>query len=224
MEVIDFLKNVSPAFVILAIATSLLIYAVIKQPEIVDDFELEVDKVETLYKKIIYKHNNPYFFNIKNCSNESKKAVLYGHNMNLMKPNFGSDNGVCIEAFDGVGYSFMLTNSVSKEFIIRKIRVQTAKSTKEYLENMVIKYTAIDPNGQMIEIPIIVKSFIKDNQLQKDIVDIELPIAIDGNASLSFPVDPNSYISMYFYYNTEKYVPICTEEYDEITERFNNML
>ncbi len=224
-EIIDFFRHVSPAFALMLVAAALVLWSIYKAPLVPDNDEGdsgEVESPEQLYRKVIYKHDSPYHLAISNNSKERKSAVLYGHNINVMTPNFGSEQGIEIKSYQHVSYQFMLSNSANKEFTIRKFRIQ---GNEEHLKSLIIRITSIDPNGQICQIPLVVNSYIKENQIQKGIADVEYPCRIDGNTSLDFSVEPESQLSVSLFYNTEKFVKaddVCFDEDGEFCEKYNS--
>jgi hypothetical protein len=153
-----------------------------------------------------------YQFVINNIGSKLGTATLYGYNKYVLTSNFGSDSSVSIiPTQSSVSYIECLTQSFKDPFIIKTTRLQ---GSIEQLMNMVIEITNSDASGQLCQIPIFVKSYlekeypqyIKKDEKQEVVLDIDFDIDIDGRTYLKFSVLPNSKIFTTFFVQKEKYI------------------
>lgn len=142
--------------------------------------------------------SSPIQLMIKNNTEEIKNAVLFGSNRHLLTKGFGSDEGLEITPVTGnISYLEILQSIAHDPIETSLIRIQSA-NTSQVTQVMTI-YSS-DVNGQSVSIPIIVQSYFSTHQFQAGIVDVPFVTNFDGNTDLSFPVLPQTTVTITFFY------------------------
>lgn len=124
-------------------------------------------------------------FTIDNKNNKTSKVVLLGANSNLLRMNFGSDNGVDIEClindFQKLEYKEMLFQVMNQPSWIKSVKYESY-----YIKNkeLPIHYVHKNVNGSEQHLPIT----LKRNNWN------DVPFVFDGNASIEFEIPKNSKI------------------------------
>lgn len=145
-----------------------------------------IKKVE-LRKEIMHRRVNssPYLVEIKNTTTETKKAILFGFNSFWRSATLGSDEGIEITSLGSDNYSLLVAQSVSKAFILSKLRLQSNGDIPKQ-----INYITYDANGQMNTHPILLD--VNLYQFQTNIIDINTNLGIDGNSFFEIEVPANT--------------------------------
>ena len=136
------------------------------------------------------KQPTPYMVNITNTTPNPLNVVLFGLNVYLLTPNFGTSTGVLVApAQANITYLQLLQQSASQPFETSLIRVQSANSSQV---TQIITVTSKDANGQECKIPVITQSYFSANQFQPGIVDVPFNVKIDGNTYMEFTILGNT--------------------------------
>lgn len=165
------------------------------------DFLTEAEKVNNNYIEIQKNGELPaYSIDFENPTDKPLKCVLFGCNDNLLRPNFGSDNGIIVNASQkDVSYIMALQQSSSVPIKTKMIKI-VSDNVKQL--SSVLNITSKDANGQMAQIPIVTNSFMTNDI--KNVLPISYPVIIDGGTSISFYVEPNTKGTMLFYSDKTK--------------------
>jgi hypothetical protein len=140
---------------------------------------------------------SPYQLLITNSAGVPLDAVIFGKNIYLLSPNFGSAPGITITPSQaGVSYLQVLQQSGDQPFETSLIRIQ---STNTAQVTQIINITSTDSNGQKCTIPLITQSYFSANQFQSGIVDIPYNLKVDGNTYLTYTVLGNTTVVMTFF-------------------------
>lgn len=136
------------------------------------------------------KSPTPYMVNCVNTTPNPLTVVLFGMNIYLLTPNFGSAAGVVVTPSQtNVSYLQLLQQSASQPFDTSLIRV-FGSSTQQTLQNLTL--TSKDANGQECSVPIITQSYFSATQFQNTIVDVPYSVKLDGNTYITFELLGNS--------------------------------
>ena len=140
---------------------------------------------------------SPYQIAITNSTPTPLNAILFGKNIYLLSPNFGSAVGVTVTPSQAnVNYLQLLQQSGDQPFETSLLRVQ---STNTAQITQIINITSTDANGQQCTIPLITQSYFSANQFQAGILDIPYNLKIDGNTFLTYSVLGNTTVVMTFF-------------------------
>jgi hypothetical protein len=166
-----------------------------------EDFLSEAEKVNNNYIEIQKNGDIPaYSIDFENPTDKPLKCVLFGCNDNLLKPNFGSNNGVIVKASQiNVSYIMALQQSQSRPIKTKMIKI-VSDNVKQL--STVLSLTSKDANGQMCQIPIITNSFMTNDI--KNVLPFSYNARIDGGTSLSFYIEPNTKGTILFYSDETK--------------------
>lgn len=140
---------------------------------------------------------SPYQLAITNSTPNPLNAILFGKNIYLLSPNFGSAVGITVTPSQAnVTYLQLLQQSGDQPFETSLIRVQ---STNTAQITQIINITSTDANGQQCTIPLITQSYFSANQFQAGILDIPYNLKVDGNTYLTYSVLGNTTVVMTFF-------------------------
>jgi hypothetical protein len=140
---------------------------------------------------------SPYQLLITNTTPNPLEAIIFGKNIYLLSPNFGSSVGITLTPSQaGVSYLQVLQQSGDQPFETSLIRVQ---STNTAQITQIINITSTDANGQKCTIPLITQSYFSANQFQAGIIDIPYNLKVDGNTYLTYTVLGNTTVVMTFF-------------------------
>lgn len=165
------------------------------------DFLTEAEKVNNNYIEIQKNGELPaYSIDFENPTDKPLKCVLFGCNDNLLRPNFGSDNGIIVNASQkDVSYIMALQQSSAIPIKTKMFKI-VSDNVKQL--SSILTLTDKDANGQMAQIPIVTNSFMTNDI--KNVLPISYPIKIDGGTSISFYVEPKTKGTMLFYSDKTK--------------------
>lgn len=167
-----------------------------------EDFLNEAEKVNQNYIEIQKNGDIPaYSIDFENPTDKPLECVLFGCNFNLLKPNFGSEDGIIVNASQkDVSYIMALQQSVS-----RPIKTKMVKIVSDNFMQLSKPLTLIskDANGQMAQIPILTNSYMTNDI--KNVLPISYPIILDGTTSISFTIYPKTKGTMLFYSDKTKH-------------------
>lgn len=166
-----------------------------------EDFLSEAEKVNNNYIEIQKNGELPaYSIDFENPTDKPLKCVLFGCNYNLLAPNFGSDNGVILNASQkDVSYIMALQQSSSIPIKTKMVKI-VSDNVKQLTS--ILTLTSKDANGQMAQIPIVTNSFMTNDV--RNVLPISYNMIIDGGTSLSFYIEPNTKGTMLFYSDRTK--------------------
>ena len=164
----------------------------------------------TNYGKPIIKYNpheisdslGKFIIQIKNPTNKTLKAVLFGYNDNYLLKNYGSDEGLIIESFEKYSYQGLLLESNVSPFVIHKYRF-ISSTQKQLYQSFEISETNImtgKPDKEIIQLSIYNDVF----QSCATSIDVNRPVKIDGNVSLSLNILPVTTLSIIGFCNVIK--------------------
>lgn len=124
-------------------------------------------------------------FTIENKNKKVSNVVLLGANSNLLRINFGSDNGVDIEClindFEKLDYLKMLHQVMNQPSWIQSVKYESYYTKNKEL---FINYVHNDVTGYVQHIP---------KKLKRGNWD-DVPMRFDGNTSIEFQIPPNAKI------------------------------
>ncbi len=166
-----------------------------------EDFLSEAEKVNNHYIEIQKNGELPaYSIDFENTTDKPLKCVLFGCNYNLLRENFGSDNGIKISlSHKELSYIHALQQSQSRPIKTKMIKI-VSDNVKQL--STVLSLTSKDANGQMCQIPIITNSFMTNDI--KNVLPFSYNARIDGGTSLSFYIEPNTKGTILFYSDETK--------------------
>lgn len=165
------------------------------------DFLTEAEKVNNNYIEIQKNGELPaYSIDFENPTDKPLKCVLFGCNDNLLRPNFGSDNGIIVNASQkDVSYIMALQQSSSVPIKTKMIKI-VSDNTKQL--SSILSLTSKDANGQMAQTPIVTNSFMTNDV--KNVLPISYNAIIDAGTSISFDVEPKTKGTILFYSDKTK--------------------
>lgn len=168
--------------------------------EYVDEFDDEdFDNVtgSVKHQRKLFKAN-PYQIIVHNPSTRPLKAVIYGHDKFLLKPNFGSDAGILISTGQsGVDYVELLQRSSTHQFKTQHLRIES-DNLLQLSKPMMIN--EMDAAGSMIQRPLNLNIYKSPYQYSDKILDIDdnLP-NINGSTYIAIEVEPTTRILLSFF-------------------------
>jgi hypothetical protein len=140
---------------------------------------------------------SPYQIAITNSTSTPLGAIIFGKNIYLLSPNYGSAPGLVVTPSQAnVSYLQLLLQSGDQPFETSLIRIQSTNSAQI---TQIIDITSTDANGQRCTIPLITQSYFSANQFQAGILDIPYSLKVDGNTYLSYSVLGNTTVVLTFF-------------------------
>lgn len=145
-------------------------------------------------KEIMHRRVNesPYLVEIKNTTSETKKAVLFGFNSFWRSATLGSEDGIEITSLGSDNYSLLVAQSVSKAFVLSKLRLQSNGDIPKQ-----INYVTCDANGKKTTEPILLH--LNPYQYQSNVIDVNANLEISGNTFFEIDVPGNTAIRVTIY-------------------------
>lgn len=137
-----------------------------------------------------------YQLEINNPTNEEQDVVLFGMNIYLLKPNFGSSTQVIIKPTKNKEYLNILQESSNKPCNISIIRVITNNDIQNKNE-IILEKLALEKKTEYRSI--YTKDSIKFNDYNKRCFDIDCNILLSGNTALKFKISPKTKICYTFF-------------------------
>lgn len=165
------------------------------------DFLSEAEKVNNNYIEIQKNGDIPaYSIDFENPTDKPLECVLFGCNDNLLKPNFGSNNSVIVNASQ-INVSYIMALQQSSSIPIKTKMIKIVSDNVKQLSN-ILTLTSKDANGEMAKMPIITHSYMTNDI--KNVLPFSYNAIIDGGTSLSFYIEPNTKGTMLFYSDKTK--------------------
>lgn len=166
-----------------------------------EDFLNEAKKVNENYIEIQKNGDIPaYSIDFENPTDKPLKCVLFGCNDNLLKPNFGSDNEIKLNASQkDVSYIMALQQSSTKPIKTKMIKIVSDNFNQL---SQIMTITSKDANGQMAQTPLVTQSYMTNDV--KNVLQISYPLIVDAGTSLSFIILPKTKGTMLFYADKTK--------------------
>jgi hypothetical protein len=166
-----------------------------------EDFLNEAKKVNENYIEIQKNGDIPaYSIDFENPTDEPLECVLFGCNDNLLKPNFGSDNEIRLNASQkDVSYIMALQQSSTKPIKTKMIKIVSDNFNQL---SQIMTITSKDANGQMAQTPLVTQSYMTNDV--KNVLQISYPLIVDAGTSLSFIILPKTKGTMLFYADKTK--------------------
>ena len=166
-----------------------------------EDFLNEAKKVNENYIEIQKNGDIPaYSIDFENPTDKPLKCVLFGCNDNLLKPNFGSDNEIILNASQkDVSYIMALQQSSTKPIKTKMIKIVSDNFNQL---SQIMTITSKDANGQMAQTPLVTQSYMTNDV--KNVLQISYPLIVDAGTSLSFIILPKTKGTMLFYADKNK--------------------
>lgn len=166
-----------------------------------EDFLNEAKKVNENYIEIQKNGDIPaYSIDFENPTDKPLECVLFGCNDNLLKPNFGSDNQIKLNASQkDVSYIMALQQSSTRPIKTKMIKIVSDNFNQL---SQIMTITSKDANGQMAQIPLVTQSYMTNDV--KNVLQISYPLIVDAGTSLSFTVLPKTKGTMLFYSDKTK--------------------
>lgn len=142
------------------------------------------------HKRITYKAN-PYQIIIENPTDKPLKAVIFGNDRHLLKPNFGSDRGIIIQTSQpNVEYVEILQRSSTHQFKTQHIRIES-ENVLQLSKPMTIHEK--DAAGRWAQNPLNLHIYRSPYQQQEKVIDIDdILIDIDGSTYLEHEIEPKT--------------------------------
>lgn len=154
-------------------------------------------KIKLFYNKIKYKITKPrvvescaYSIRIENPTDKQLTAVLFGGEIFKNKNNFGSDEGLKIDAIPkNVSYVQLLMQSLHVPFTASKIRV-ISKNEDQLMQTITI---ISEGDNFMCERPFHPQEYLLPNN-NKMVLDINEELSIDKITYLKTVIEPNTIV------------------------------
>ncbi len=139
-----------------------------------------------------YPYYDQYVIQYHNAADKTKKCVLLGGNLFLLKENHGSEIGVNVYNHLGSDYSHLITYLMGKKIILGGMRIESNN-----LQNLqqIMKHIHSHANGNTKTTPIEISKFKKEGQFVEDIIDIDRQFTFTGDSYFEFTIEPNSAIT-----------------------------
>lgn len=143
-------------------------------------------------RKKLYRAN-PYQIIIQNTTDKPLKAILFGNDKFLLKPNFGSDRGIIIgTGQSGVEYVELLQRSSTKQFKTQHIRIES-DNILQLSKPMTIHKK--DGAGVWQQTPLNLHIYRSPYQNSEKIIDVDdVEIALDGSTYFEVEIEPKTRI------------------------------
>lgn len=127
--------------------------------------------------------SQPYVIQYTNTAAAATTATIFGFNDNFGAANFGNAATVTITNVQGGSYGRIFTQAQNKPFVVTKWRFQSSNSAQLAVT---INVNHTDANGKTMSYPMNLSIERDAYQQQADIIDVNRPVTIDGNTSLTF--------------------------------------
>lgn len=164
--------------------------------EYADEYENMTGAVNPHPQKKLYR-SNPYQIIIDNPTNGPLKAILYGHDKFLLKPNFGSENGIVVRTGQsGVDYVEYLQRSATHQFKTQHIRIESTNILQLSKSMSIFTYE----DGDLIQRQLNLNIYKSAYQNQNNILDIDdIMLDIKGNMYLQWELEKNTSVMISFF-------------------------
>lgn len=131
---------------------------------------------------------DPYQIIVENTTDVALKAILFGNDKHLLKPNFGSDKGICITIGQpGVEYVELLQQSSTKPFSTQFMRIESENRLQ------ITKFITVnqkDANGNWFRRPLNMQQFKSAYQNQNNMLDAPINEDVNGSTYWEVEIEP----------------------------------
>lgn len=131
---------------------------------------------------------DPYQIVIENTDRAAQKAVIFGNDKFLLKPNFGSNPFIRITIGQpGVEYVELLQQSSTKPFSTQFMRIESENKLQ------ITKFITVhqkDANGNWFQRPMNMQQFKSAYQNQENMLDAPINEHIDGSTYWEVEIEP----------------------------------
>lgn len=152
--------------------------------------EEHYDYMEGEEAKVRLYQADPYQIVVENTTDQPKTAIIFGNDKHLLKPRFGSPNGIVITIGQpGVEYVELLQQSSTKPFSTQFMRIESENRLQ------ITKFITVhqkDANGNVFKRPMNMQQFKSAYQQQENMLDAPINEFVDGTTYWEVEIEPRT--------------------------------